>query len=272
MTSFYSQYIKMAKEITDGISDDAELFKNQYINNLLNNNKVYKFISFGEKENDKITTFKQGKVWFSYYKSLNDDTECNIPIDMKYVSRVTGLNVCILNDIIQSIQQTMDILSLTIEYHEYMWEIYADYGNGMCIEYEVNSYESMYPVEYLEKTEIDYDRMMVNAIKNKKVKELAIIPWVIKNPYNMTSKLDSTKEKEVRILYSPFDDAELNGGVVYPNVKDKLKYPGIGVPCEKVGLKISQVILGDRCSDKIVEELREFMDKSNIRYSLHKNN
>lgn len=46
--------------------------------------------------------------------------------------------------------------------------------------------------------------MVINSLKNGGA-ELSIIPWVIKNQYNKTSNLDSTKEKEIKMLYCPYD-------------------------------------------------------------------
>ena len=73
-------------------------------------------------------------------------------------------------------------------------------------------------------------------------------------------------EKEVRVLYSPFDEGELNGGRVYPTVKDDFRYKGIAVLCEKVGLKISKVVIGDKCDSEIVQALTQYLDKERIEY------
>lgn len=269
MQNFYEQYLKLAKEITEGLSDDAELFKKEYLKQRLKDNKVYKFISLDGDEKDikaKLDTFKQSKVWFSNYAYLNDKSECDVLYDAQCISQATGLNKKYISMVMDTVMQTLDILSLTYEYQEYMWKTYASNGNGICIEYDVINYKDMFPVAYIDKLGIDYNKMVINAIKYGKVKELSIIPWVIKNPYNVTSDLDSTMEKEVRVLYSPFDEDELNDGRVYPTVKDDLGYKGIAVPCEKVGLKISKVVIGDKCDNHIVQAFTGHINKERIEY------
>ena len=39
--------------------------------------------------------------------------------------------------------------------------------------------------------------------------------------------MDSTKEKEVRMLYCPYDLGEVNGGTIEMNIKERLGYKGI---------------------------------------------
>lgn len=46
--------------------------------NIIQNGKGYKFISFEENAEIKISTLLSGKVWFSLYKTLNDDTEFKV--------------------------------------------------------------------------------------------------------------------------------------------------------------------------------------------------
>lgn len=93
-----------------------------------------------------------------------------------------------------------------------------EWWNGICIEFDVGNYDYLFPIEYLEKINIDFDKMIITAINNWDP-TLGIIPWVIKNPYNITSNIDSTKEKEVRMLYSPCYLGEVNSGIIEMNIK-----------------------------------------------------
>ena len=106
-----------------------------------------------------------------------------------------------------------DVFSLTYSYENYMWDEYASNGNGICIEYNIQNYDYLYPVEYCDKRKIDFTKMIINSLKNGGA-ELAIIPWVIKNPYNKTAQMYSTKEKEIRILYCPYDLSEFKNGII----------------------------------------------------------
>lgn len=44
---------------------------------------MYKYISFQENADIKIQTLKDNKIWFSFYKTLNDETEFSIDYKMK---------------------------------------------------------------------------------------------------------------------------------------------------------------------------------------------
>lgn len=66
-------------------------------------------------------------------------------------------------------------------------------------------------MEYLEKTDIEFEQMIISAITGKDI-AFAIVLRVIKSLINITANMDSTKEKEVKMLYCPYDLAELNSG------------------------------------------------------------
>lgn len=52
---------------------------------IIQNGKVYKLISFEENAEIKISTLLEGKIWFSFYKLLNDETEFEIKYKVKSV-------------------------------------------------------------------------------------------------------------------------------------------------------------------------------------------
>lgn len=89
--------------------------------------------------------------------------------------------------------------------------------------------------------------MVINSLKNGGA-ELAIIPWVIKNPYNETAQIDSTKEKEIRILYCPYDLSEFNNGRLEYNIKERMNYKGISKSYKDFDLRINRIIIGNKCS------------------------
>ena len=114
----------------------------------------------------------------------------------------------------------------------------------------------MFPVEYVNKGEIDFNNMLINALRGESL-EFAILPWVIKNPYNETASLNSTDEKEVRILFSPYDDKDINNGKVDANIKEELSYKGISKPYSEFGLSISKIIVGNKCDAEIKNILKK---------------
>lgn len=265
---FYEEYVKLMGDLRDK-TDRATPYKIEYLKKIISKGKVYKFISFeGEATLTKIKvdTLKQGRIWFSFYKTLNDKTEFQINYDAEKVALKTGRSVADVKLLINYFTEMYDVYSLTYKYQDYMWKDYASNGNGICIEFEVVDYDYLYPVQYQEKSEIHFDEMIISGINNNDF-AFAIIPWVIKNPFNRTAEMDSTREKEVRILYCPYDLGEVNGGRLEMNIKERLGYKGIAKPYKDFGLKISKVILGDKCSDKLYRELEKYFVSNKIEYT-----
>ena len=74
---FYDEYLSRMGNLKNKL-DLATSYKIEYLKTLLKDNKVYKFISFKEHGEMKLKTLKEEKIWFSFYKTLNDDTEFQI--------------------------------------------------------------------------------------------------------------------------------------------------------------------------------------------------
>ncbi len=106
--------------------------------------------------------------------------------------------------------------------------------------------------------------MVINSLKNGGA-ELSIIPWVIKNQYNKTSNLDSTKEKEIRMLYCPYDLAEFNNGILEYDIKERMRYKGIAKLYTDFNMAISQIMIGSKCSEKIKRELMCYCETNKIK-------
>ena len=260
---FYAEYMKKINILNSrSTTKDGNEFKTNYLKKLIKDGKVYKFISFNdtqEKNRLKLNTLLQGNIWFSQYKTLNDDTEFQIKYDAKKIAKAVGYDEGYIHYIISCMKEIYDVYSLTYEYSSAMWKNYAADGNGICIEYNVENYDFLFPVEYKTKAEIDYDTMIINAIKTVNL-EFAFMPWVVKNPYNEASDLISTDEKEIRILHSPYDEKELNNGKVTPDIKESLGYKGISKPYSEVGLSLSKIIFGNKCNVEIINLLKERYD------------
>lgn len=263
---FYNEYLKLLGGLRDR-PDMATPYKIEHLKKIIRQGKVYKFISFEKNAESKIDTLVSGKIWFSFYKTLNDETEFAIEYDMDKVIKETGFKKEHIRIIVNYLTEMYDVYSLTYMYREDMWNDYASCGNGVCVEFEVGDYDYLYPVEYCDKSKIDYTGMIVSALKQSSM-ELSIIPWVVKNPYNQTINMDSTKEKEVRILYCPYDLAEFNGGTVSYNIKERMGYKGIAKPYSDFKLKISNVIIGDKCEQEHIWKIKEHLDLHGIKCSM----
>lgn len=266
--SFYEKYVQLCGNLKDK-PDRATPYKIDYLKSIIKNGKVYKFLAFNEEDDllteAKLKTLKAEKIWFSFYKTLNDDTEFEIKYNVDKVSKATGRSADNVHLLVNFLTEMYDVYSLSYEYQDYMWNIYANNGNGICIEFNVEDYDYLYPVEYTEKLNIDFDQMVISGI-NEIDPALSIIPWVIKNPYNITANIDSTKEKEIRMLYCPYDNEEINRGIIQKNIKEQLGYKGIEKPFSDFKLTISRVIIGEKCNKYIADDLKKYFMKNNILY------
>lgn len=259
---FYDEYLNRVGNLRDK-PDMATPYKIEYLKNIIKENKVYKFISFQENEAIKLRTLMQHKIWFSFYKSLNDETEFYIDYRIKKVVNETGYNKEHIKLLINYLTEMYDVFSLTYSYENYMWDEYASGGNGICVEYNIQNYDYLYSVEYCDKRKIDFTKMVINSLKNGGA-ELAIIPWVIKNPYNETAQIDSTKEKEIRILYCPYDLSEFNNGRLEYNIKERMNYKGISKSYKDFDLRINRIIIGNKCSVNNQNEVLNYGKNNNI--------
>lgn len=91
---------------------------------------------------------------------------------------------------------------------------------------------------------------------------MSLLPFIIKNPQN--GSLDSTKEKEVRMLYSPTDKKEFNNGRLHPNAKQEMGFHGLKVPLSRLDLSIKSITIGSRCSLPIRQEIEQICHSLNV--------
>lgn len=80
---FYQDYEKCKHS-------DLRQYKIHFLKSKINEDRVYKFISFddnSELNRIKLRCLKNGELWFSYYRYLNDKTEFDIKYDVNRVSK-----------------------------------------------------------------------------------------------------------------------------------------------------------------------------------------
>ena len=268
---FYDEFFERGVE-------DAIEFKIQYLQSILENNRLYKFIAFDD--NDALNKIKlkcllNDQLWFSYFRYLNDPTEFDIIYDKKMVSRKLHLSEEFIEHFLRVIIGIYDVCSFTYKYEDYMWMEYANNGSGVCLEFTVSNLDMLYPVEYKNKSEINFDEMIVNSfmnyselLKSKNGKlyndPLSLYPWVVKNPQNGT--LDSRKEKEIRILYSPYEFKEFNNGIINEKIKDIKNFHGLNVSYNKVNLSLEKIIIGSNCNDRLIKKINDICVKKDIEF------
>lgn len=112
---FYDEYIIRLGNLKDK-PDLATPYKIAYLKKLIKNNEVYKFISFQENAEIKLKTLKEGKIWFSFYKILNDETEFQIDYRIKKIVNETGYKQGYIELIINYLTEIYDVFSLTYIY------------------------------------------------------------------------------------------------------------------------------------------------------------
>ncbi len=262
--NFYKGYFQQSLK-------EATAYKIDFLDNLLEKRKVYKFIAFDDNEdlNElKFECIKHEKLWFSHYIYLNDKTEFEIKYDQNKISKVTGVNPFSIYTLVEDIKELYDVCSFSYECKTNMWEDYANHGNGICIVFDVVNLDMLFPVAYIEKKRIDFNQLLIKSylmtLKEKMNRNdpMSILPYVIKNPMN--GELASYKENEVRILFPSFDDGDFNNGIVYPQVKVKNGYKGQSVGYDKCDLKINKIIIGKACNIDMKKSIIHYCDDKNI--------
>lgn len=257
-------------------NDTREILKKNFYNKKLTDNKVYKYISFNndfELNKSKIQSFRNQELWFGAYYTFNDQTELDINIDYNKVSKATNISKSNLVDKVNCFRQMNDICCLTTSLRDKMWNDYANNYNGICLCFDVKSYEYILPVIYSNKKEIDFTETLIDALKStanynnniditnsKAIKRLTFEPLVLKD-YNTYAY-----EDEVRLYCGDkFDDIndEL-GGRVYPNIKQILGYKGCNFSYKKIGLELCKMYLGKNLDNKIKKEILEIAKEQNI--------
>ena len=248
MLSLIGDKISMDKIIKDfyekyfsadffGTEDFNQRLKNSVVRSMLMEGKhLYKFYGFDHRANlnrQKIETLKNEEIWCSPYYRFSDKSEFEIKFcGNPFVGETfSGL------EFLESVRRTSNLASFTYEYSNYMWETYANRGNGFCVEYEILDTDSFYPVLYDKKDDYDFTVDIIETLRvlrsaasiedlnNYHYQRLAILPLVLKD-----RKLYKD-EKEIRFL-DRNESVPLDKGFL-----------GQGISLKKCGLKARAIIV-----------------------------
>lgn len=244
---FYDEYFAIPSFDTE---KKAHAFKDVYIRLKLENNSLYKFVAFNDDESlnqKKLKMLQQKQFWASRYDLFKDKREMIRPYKCFEVTRRTGKNMRYLINFFSTVNEMNDITCFTYRASEFMWNEYANNGNGYYLEFDMFDSEKFYPVIYLDKSKIDYTNDIIHsftseAFQDKYIKKLAILPWVLKD-------LVFQEEKEVRFLYGDlYDETEgLMGGRIAPGKKKAMGYNGIECSFDYAGISLKKVVIGSNC-------------------------
>lgn len=264
---FYKDYFnKSVKSATE--------YKIRYLKYLLNDSSIYKFIQFNDNEEEnllKLESLKNGTLWFSYYRYLNDPTEYKIEYNIRKTQRNTNLSREEIEYLNGSMKEMYDVCCFSYKYNDYMWDIYANDGNGLCIVFQSLDLDMLYPIDYIEKKKIPFTNLIINSLNALDEGiitniPMAVLPFVVKNPMN--GYLNSTKENEIRMLYSFYSDKDITKGKLYPDIKMRSGYLGLNVPYDKVDLRLKKVIIGRGCSLNLLEKIIGICEDNDYDYEI----
>lgn len=238
---------------------------NEYLRSFIPD-KVYKYFSFPKmdsiEETDieikkRMTQLEEGKVWLSKRANLNDPFE---------LSCICGNLSDEAKQYVDEVCETREILCLTTSpLNKLMWAHYADSYTGYCIEFSTkgnfpSSYlpdaqiKGMIPVEYINEKQ-DYSHEIEQFVRAKNegatnsqsdedkfmslFSKLSKCPFVLRAVEAMFvyKNASFSYENELRFITYPADDENLSSSGNLHELND-------------LGLKITKIIVGMRCSDK----------------------
>ena len=153
-----------------------------------------------------------------------------------------------LDFFLSALNEMNDISCFTYTFSDFMWEQYANNGNGFCMEFELKDSDKFFPVVYLDKDKLDYTNLIIKSFAAKThdfrvISKLSILPWVTKD-------FEFQRENELRFLCGDVYDYENGpmGGIIAPGRKKLLGYNGIEYSFEHAGLVLQKVIIGANCT------------------------
>lgn len=247
-----------------GDNEGATRLKKQVFSTILNNNLLYKYISFTLDDilnNKKLLAIRENKLWFAAHYVLrdNDATEFKIYANTKRISECTGASIETIESLLGTLRELNDLCCLSNQYNEYMWTNYANNHSGCCCVFEVKNYEMLWPVIYCDKIKTDFTEEMVQLIQNPNLGNLAINKIAFISPV-LKDKIKYGQEQEVRLLCGDIYDSESDalGGKIMADKKEALHYTGTYYPYNKCGLSLRKIIIGKNTNAMITNELNSF--------------
>ena len=226
---------------------DSNLFKDRFIRSMMKNGKIYKFVAFTSDENlnsKKLIMLQNHQFWASCYDYFADKREVLRPYNKYKVQCRTRKSQDQLDFFFSTVNELNDISCFTYEPSNFMWQEYANNGNGFCMEFDLEDSDKFFPVIYLDKDKLDYTNEIIKSFKNKSpdfktIGKLAILPWVTKDS-------EYQKEHELRFLCGDIynDEQGSMGGRIAPGKKKLLGYKGFEYSFEYAGLVLRKVTIG----------------------------
>ena len=226
--------------------------------------KIYKYyqLSDDNKRNElRLTSVKNNKIWASTCFEFNDPFECQY----LYLNEDDLLQMGIPNpenakkiwdSIMGQIRQRITTICFTQNPNDMpMWAHYANEHKGFCVEYEVKNYKNLYPVFYSE----------------NRMKAQTLFIDLIYSFFNKEAKSEklSTLFKYI-ILTSAFKDksweSEHEIRAIFMNSLNDMTPKGKLFDCKTIGIHPTKIYIGAKCCSDHIEELVEIANELNITY------
>lgn len=240
--------------------------KKKYLESLLIDNKVFKFIPFTDDQNlneRKVFCIKNKKIWLSCIYTFKDRSELLMKVNYEKASKILGKTRSELKFFVDTIRELNDISCFTVSIREEMWEKYANNHNGICLEFNIRNNELLFPIIYLDKDAFDYTDLLIDFYKTPKmVKGTLLSPAQLKfEIYSsvLKDKTDYGFEEEIRLVSgdcydNPNDELE---SIIMPGRKKQADYKGRYISYTKIGLELTHIYFGKKLDINIKNELNQ---------------
>jgi len=233
----YEHYYQLIKT---GCINKATEYRASFVPNYL-----YKFISLSSDislNNKKLKTLENSSIWLSSYTQLNDPYELSgMYIDIDKLTRLgyQANDIDYLQRLFEGLKNTMYIASFTdsMTNNLPMWAHYANNHKGFCVKYLVKNKLSIRNVIYesqriqMARTLEGYIQMDRQHINEEIEARNTFYSILISEIFNL-KHISWHSENEYRLLYP----------------SEEVSSTGFEVSLDEVGLEISEVYSGYKCS------------------------
>lgn len=206
------------------------------------------YVDFTNKNKMKLTTLREGKLWASHYKSLNDPFEYKmITLDCERLNEA-GWDIEYVQNFLDKFKERTLVSCFSSEVHNNMpmWAHYANNHKGYCVKYSVREPRNIFPISY-------------EPVRSK----CAVIPtMIISEIFKAYEKRLSEPSEEFykyfTYLYMSFSCKHNFWN--YENEYRLLNFSldvtsGKAISLQKVGLDVEAIYIGYRCDDINSKEL-----------------
>lgn len=225
---------------------------------------IYKYYPLGDapdKNELKISTVLDNKIWASTYWGFNDPFECQYMFlgeDDLIEMGLPAESHKVWNDMMEDLRGRITTICFTQNPNNMpMWAHYANEHRGFCVEYKVQNTQSLYPVIYA----------------NSRLKTRAFFIDLI---YAFFNPEVSTEERVTLlkhfIMLSAFKDksweSENEIRAIFMNTKEELPSGSKGklFSCTEIGVVPQKIYIGVKCSVENEKKLIGLAKELNIAY------